>query len=428
MALTICLYEDKKYRNFFPLTYMRPVFALRAGMVPLFARTHRFFPDVTVSLACRQQLASILAATHKDYPVNIIKKGEMDVLLLNGRIRDFGDLPKLIAEARISTLFTSGGETVGILLKNEGIRKLGGVATPAEYQQHLQAEGGNIPEFHTSATLYGYLWEIMGGIEKEVAADFRWLQDTWPPSTGVKVHDGAGWVNQSDIFLGNGVEVMPGAVVDASAGPVYLGDNTRVESFAAVYGPTYVGPNSVVVAGKLTSSSIGHTCRIGGEVEHCVFQSYVNKYHAGFIGHSYVGEWVNFGAMTTNSDLKNNYSNIRVTVNGESIDTGSIKVGSFIGDHTKFGIGMLLNTGINIGVCCNIFGGSLVSDKEVPCFRWGSTGDYVDYDVNKAIEAASAVARRRDYSLSAAEVDLLAAIASGRIEDEGVSDFHIPGT
>lgn len=420
MALTICVYEDSKYRNFFPMTHLRPVFALRAGMVPLFSRVSRHFPKCELSLACREQLAPLLASAYADYPVNIIKKGQNDVLLLNGRIRDYGDLPRLISEARISTLFSSGGETVGVLLKNDGIRALSSVATPAEYQKHLENEGENIPEFHTTASLYSYLWEVMADIESEVISDFKWLLDSWGVPQNVKVHDGVGWVNQSDVVLGGGVEICPGAVIDASRGPIYIGDNSRVESHAAVYGPTYIGPNCVVVAGKITSSSIGHTCRVGGEVEHSIFHAYVNKYHAGFIGHSYVGEWVNFGAMTTNSDLKNNYTNIKVTLGGETIDTGSIKVGSFIGDHTKFGIGMLLNTGINIGVSCNIFGGGLVTDREVKSFSWGSTGSYVPYDVAKAVEAARAVAGRRDYVLTDTEIGLLTAVAEGRDESRGI--------
>lgn len=424
MALTICMFEDSKYRNFFPVTHLRPVFTLRAGMVPLFSRVSRYFPDAKMSLACREQLAPILASAYSDHPVNIIKKGESDVLLLNGRIRDYGDLPKLIGDARISTLFSSGGETVAILLKNDGIRALSSVATPAEYQTHLENEGENIPEFHTTATLYGYLWDVMADIETEIVSDFKHLQASWGAAQNVRVHDGAGWVNQSDVVLGSGAEIFPGAVIDASNGPVYIGDNTRVESLATVYGPAYIGPNSVVVAGKITSSSIGHTSRVGGEVEHSIFHAYVNKYHAGFIGHSYVGEWVNFGAMTTNSDLKNNYTNIKVSLGGQMLDTGSIKVGSFIGDHTKFGIGTLLNTGINIGVCCNIFGGGLVTDREVKSFSWGSTGSYVPYDVSKAVEAARAVAGRRDYVFSEAEIGLLQSVADGKDDNRGILTLH----
>ena len=129
-------------------------------------------------------------------------------------------------------------------------------------------------------------------------------------------------VNPDDVYFDSGTQIRPAAVIDASNGPVYIGCNSRIESHAAVIGPCYIGPNSVVLAGLIAASSIGHTCRVGGEVEESIFHCYVNKYHAGFIGHSYVAPWVNFGAMTTNSDLKNNYSNIRVSLGGEALDTG----------------------------------------------------------------------------------------------------------
>jgi hypothetical protein len=149
----------------------------------------------------------------------------------------------------------------------------------------------------------------------------------------------------------------------------------------------------------------------------------VNKYHEGFIGHSYVGSWVNFGAMTTNSDLKNNYSNVRVMQNGEEVDTGSIKVGSFIGDFCRFGIGTLLNTGINIGVSSNIFGGTLVSDKEVKPFSWGSTGAYQRYEIEKAIATAETVCGRRDCRFLAQSAELMRAIFEDKISSEGTLEF-----
>lgn len=137
-----------------------------------------------------------------------------------------------------------------------------------------------------------------------------------------------------------------------------------------------------------------------------MLQGYVNKHHAGFIGHSYVGQWVNFGAMTTNSDLKNNYSSVRVSLDGRLIDTGQKKIGAFIGDHTKFGIGTLLNTGVNIGVFCNIFGGSLVSDKEVASFSWGSSGSWSEHDFEKALETASRAQARRGCKFSSEDEKL----------------------
>lgn len=424
MPLVICYYEDEKFDRFYPVTIFRPVYTLRAGIVPLFRRGERYFPDAKVCLSARDQVSPLLAETLRDHPVNIIKRGDCDILFINGRIRDYGDLVKAVSEARLSTVFTRQGETVAVLFKKHLLEEIPPLATQREYQQLYETEHDHFAPAPTEATLYDYCWEIMADIEREITADFAHLRPGMKPRDDVILHDGAIVVNRDDVYFDSGVEVKPGAVIDASSGPVYIGCNSRIEAHAAVIGPCYIGPNSVVLAGRIAASSIGHTCRVGGEVEESIFHCYVNKYHAGFIGHSYVAPWVNFGAMTTNSDLKNNYSNIRVSINESTVDTESIKVGSFIGDHTKFGIGTLLNTGINIGVCCNIFGGTLIVDKEVPSFRWGNSENYEQYHFDKAIETARRSVARRNCSLSKHEIDLLRAVADSAMSKKGAMEFR----
>lgn len=422
--MTVCLYEDEKYRQFYPLTLIRPVYVLRAGIVPLFQRIERYFHEASICLTARDQVAPLVSEIFGEYPVNIIKRGEGDILFVNGRIRRYGDLLKLIREARLSTVFASQDETVAVLFKAESLKEFPSISTQKEYQEVFQKDFAYFLRSETTATLYNYCWDIMADIEMEIHADFEHLKASFPEAQSTTVHDGAHFVNRDNTFIGKGVEIFPGAVIDASKGPVYIGANTKIEPHAVIFGSCFVGSNSIVLAGKITASSIGHTCRVGGEVEESVFHAYVNKYHAGFIGHSYVGPWVNFGAMTTNSDLKNNYSNIRPTLNGESIDSGSIKVGSFIGDHTKFGIGTLLTTGINIGVCCNIFGGSLIVDKEVPSFSWGNSQGYERYEFNKAIETAQKATQRRECTLSEREIAVLEAVFNGTTSDDGLMRFN----
>jgi len=424
MPLTVCFYEDETYRNFFPVTMLRPVYILRAGIIPLFKRMERYLDTDSTCLVARNQVALFLAETHREYPVNIIKRREGDVLFINGRIRAYGDLPDLIRQSRLSTVFVTGDEVVAVLFKADSLKAFPDIATQKEFQELYDRELANVLHADTKATLYNYCWDIISDIESEITADFENLRASFPLPQNLKIHDNVSLVNQDNIFLGNGVEMFPGVVIDASKGPVYIGDNTKIEAHSTIIGPCCVGPNCAVLAGKITCSSIGHTCRVGGEVDESVFHAYVNKYHAGFIGHSYVGQWVNFGAMTTNSDLKNNYSSIRVTLNGESIDTGSIKVGSFIGDHTKFGIGTLLSTGINIGICCNIFGGTLVEDKEVPSFSWGNMGKYERYKFEKALETAQKVADRRDCTIQDGEIRVLQAVYNSALTDDGIMSFN----
>lgn len=421
MALKIIFFEDNKYNQFYPLTHLRPIYTLRSGILPFYRRIDKYFKDYSFILTCREQIAALTSEKFKDVPVNIIKKEpETELLFLNGRIRDYGEIPAGVIEAKQSTFFHAGDEIAAILMKHDTLKYLSSVNTIKEYNDYLNTEIDNIHHVHTKATLYNYCWDIMADIEKEVTNDFNWLSNKFRNSDNLKIHDGVFIEAKDNIYLGTNVEILPGSVLDASNGPIFIGDNCKIDAHAAIYGPTVIGPNCMVLAGKISSSSIGHTSRVGGEVEWTVFQSYVNKYHDGFIGHSYVGSWVNFGAMTTNSDLKNNYSNIRTRLNGKAVDTQSNKVGSFIGDHTKFGIGTLLNTGINIGICCNLFGGTLITDKEINSFSWGMSGNYKKYDVDKAIETAGIVCERRNTHLSEREVEILRLVSDGQDEPEGI--------
>jgi len=136
-------------------------------------------------------------------------------------------------------------------------------------------------------------------------------------------------------------------------------------------------------------------CKVGGEVEASIIHAYSNKQHEGFIGHSYLGTWVNIGADTNNSDLKNDYGNVKVYIDGELIDSGSMFVGLTMGDHSKSGINLMFNTGTVVGVSCNIYGAGL-PPKFIPSFSWGGAEDgFVTYRIDKAIEVAKRVMARR---------------------------------
>ena len=166
--------------------------------------------------------------------------------------------------------------------------------------------------------------------------------------------------------------IWPGTVVSTETGPVFLDRGSAVRPGSFIEGPCYIGPGTVIDDAKVRPGcSFGPECRIGGEVEASVFQGYANKHHEGFIGHAFVGEWVNLGALTTNSDLKNAYQPVQVNWEGKTIDTGLLKVGCFIGDHAKTAIGSLINTGARIGTFANWFESGL-SPKEIPAFSWGN--------------------------------------------------------
>jgi hypothetical protein len=152
----------------------------------------------------------------------------------------------------------------------------------------------------------------------------------------------------------------------------------------------------MLLGGRIGGGSyFGPHCRVRGEVEATTLLGYVNKAHEGFVGHSYLAEWINLGALTTTSDLKNNYGVVRLDAYGRTIDTGERKIGSFLGDHAKTRIGAMLNSGSVIGVAANLFGEASVFPKWIPDFIWGVGRQASEYAWNRCLRTVETVLSRR---------------------------------
>ncbi|MCJ7577646.1 MAG: hypothetical protein MUO91_04265, partial [candidate division Zixibacteria bacterium] len=248
--------------------------------------------------------------------------------------------------------------------------------------------------------LVGYLWDLVNLNKSEIDNDFERLKPNLDFKNIFKrneIDNQALIYDTEKVYLGKDCHIDGQVVLDARGGPIFIGNNVIIQPQTRVEGPCYIGEGSILVGGKIREgTSIGPVCRIGGEVEQSIFLGHSNKYHEGFLGHSYVGEWVNLGALTTNSDLKNNYSTVKVMVKGELLDSGLIKVGSFLGDHVKTGIGTLLGTGMIVGFATNIFGGGMIKEKSIPSFCWGDSNKLEEYKLDKAIETAQIVMERRN--------------------------------
>ena len=240
------------------------------------------------------------------------------------------------------------------------------------------------------------VWELMSGNADQVKDDVAGL---FSGAAQPRLPEGVHRLGDHELVLGDRVRIEPGVVFDTSAGPVWLDDDVQVRAFTRLAGPAYVGKKSIVLGGSLESVTIGDVCRIRGELAASVCLSYVNKAHDGHMGHAYLGAWVNLGAETTNSDLKNNYSTVRLwTPEGEE-DTGEMKVGCFLGDHVKTGIGLLLNTGTVVGAGSNLFGAAM-PPKYVPPFSWG-TGEALEaFRADRFLEVAERAMSRRDVPLT----------------------------
>jgi UDP-N-acetylglucosamine diphosphorylase/glucosamine-1-phosphate N-acetyltransferase len=189
-------------------------------------------------------------------------------------------------------------------------------------------------------------------------------------------------------------------VLDTRNGPIHLGARVRISPFTWLKGPARIGPDSTLLGGTFDSIVCGPVCRLRGEIEESVILGYANKAHDGYLGHSLVGRWVNLGALTTNSDLKNNYGSIRVGGPEGETDTGLMKMGALLGDHVKLGIGTLLDAGTVVGPGSNVFGGGFPGTKWIPPFSWGGAKGFRPYDLESFLATAETAMRRRGVDLS----------------------------
>ena len=269
----------------------------------------------------------------------------------------------------------------------------------------------NSLKIQTSMYLQDNLFSFIG--MKIIENEDKYLQSLFNKTDSLNISDKSCLVVGDNVIqISASARVRPGTILDSSNGMIIIDDNALVDIGCMIKGPAYIGKNSIINPGaKLKDVAIGPYCKIGGEVEHTTFHGYSNKQHDGYLGHSYVGEWVNLGANTNNSDLKNNYSSIKVDMGDEKIDVGMF-AGCLIGDYTKTGISTMINTGTYIGIGCNLFGAGF-QNKHIPNFSWGMDDDKTDF--NKFIQTLEIVKRRRKQKVASSELELLKNIYKNKI-------------
>lgn len=395
--MKIVLFDDVSYRHFFPLTYTRSTSDLRVGILKLRQRLNLFLDNTDNYLIVANHLASIYRERHQNWFINQLPDDE--ILLVNTRTKINPELAKKILNLPLDHYLSSEGELVAARLEVD--------------EQSLAADQveslliGMRGEKLEDDLLWKWLWNLIAENGKYISQDFEMIFNDKDNKFDMEV--GVTILNPYNVWIGEGVTIKPGVVIDGSGGPVVIDEDSLIMSNAVITGPVYIGKKSVIKAGATIyeNTSIGPVCKIGGEVEGCIIQGYSNKQHSGFLGHSYLGEWVNLGAGTSNSDLKNNYKPIKVHSihHEEKIETGMRFLGCLIGDHCKIGINSTINSGSVIGFGCNIYGETMVKDF-IPNLRWGESGNLYGYQKDKFFETVSMVKQRRGLSLSESEKEL----------------------
>ncbi len=397
MALNLCIFEDEHFNRLYPLSLTRPVFDLRCGISLLREKIVRRFPGSRLHLFCRDYLADVVREGAPEVPVNKIS-GE-SCLFINGRfilgdkLPDFGSKEMVCKkDVEVAAAFVTGGRLASLSKQKDGV-------IPSKWFDDLPAQ-------EIEGTFIRYPWDLVHDNPQQIRRDFAFF-DRGGQILG-KIYPSVTLLEEKNIYIGEGAKIKPGAVLDAEDGPIFIDQDVTIMANASLQGPLFVGAKSTIKMGAkiYEGTSIGEVCKVGGEVEESIIHSYSNKQHEGFLGHAYLGQWVNIGADSNNSDLKNNYGTVKVYVDGEMVDSGLQFVGLTMGDHSKCGINTMFNTGTVVGVMCNVFGTGF-TEKFIPSFTWGGIEKMENYDLEKALEVARRVMARRKISLSPAQEKML---------------------
>lgn len=399
MKQAICIFEDEGYKNLLPLVYLRPAYDLLCGILTLREKIVHRFPKAKLILHTRNYLTNFVKEKNPNSSVN--EFDAKSITFINGRLLVDDSIAAAIKKLKDDSLLFCDKNVAAAKLSKKNYAKIISPDGKINFEQLT-----DIDEAHSDAKFIDYPWNLVNNNGSEIENDFALLTKTSKKNS--KKFKAVEIINKKNVFIGKRAQIDPYAVLDASNGPIYIGNDARIMSHASIEGPAYIGESSVVKmhASIYHNTSVGKICKVGGEVENSIIHSYSNKQHEGFLGHSYLGSWVNIGASTNNSDLKNNYGLVEVLLNNKPVNSGSQFVGLFMGDHSKTGINTMFNTGTVAGVSCNIFGNGFPR-KFIPSFSWCGSDSLKEYDLQKALETAQTVMERRNVEATDTEKELL---------------------
>lgn len=412
MAVRVIIFEDAGWQKLLPLVYVRATFQLLCGTGDLVSRVQRLLdarPPASFGNGhtppfetwCRPELAQVVAgqtglAANQPLPSR--------ALLLNGR-GVWHALPTTSA-GDAAWVGTVRNRIACIWADESIVRQLTPEVLLDELMTRAVLSGLPRRDVTSHVTLLDWPWQF-------VNANLDCLHRDWKNEmAGIAgtVAEGSHLVNEDAIHIGSGTKIKPCVVIDAEDGPVWIGDDVTILPHSYIQGPAWIGAGTLIQPGATVhaGTTIGPRSKIGGEIEASIIQGFSNKQHDGFLGHSYVGSWVNIAADCINSDLKNTYGPVRVPINGSEVESGEMFVGMFVGDYSKAGINVSFPTGAVIGFCSSVFAAR--SPKFVPSFAWIDGESLQQFDEQRALAIAHKVMARRQCQMTPAEAQLFVSV------------------
>ena len=391
--MNIILFENPTYRNQLkPLTLTRPIGSLRMGILTIIEKWEKRTGS-RVSFLTEAYL-------QKKFTYHTVKENKY----INSSFLPTENLVKMIKSLVFGEVILAGKEVVAYCSDRFG--------------DFDAKKSKQLPD--VDAQVIKKLPDLFLQNAKQIQQDFSLITKGRRSETIKDKHTRT--YADHNIFLEEGVN-LKACVLNAENGPIYIGKNAVIQEGAVVIGPASIGDESMVAFGARIrpNTTLGPISRVGGEVGNSIFYGFSNKAHDGFLGNSYIGEWCNLGANTNNSNLKNDYKEVKLYNydKNEQKPSGELFCGTFMGDFTKAGISTMFNTGTVIGVSSNVFGAGF-QEKFIPSFTWGGKAEgYMSYRFKKAIEVINTTMGRRSLALSTVEKSILKHILDNK--PEGIS-------
>lgn len=383
----VVLFEGSHWGDFAPLTLTRPIFLLRSGAHTLLEKQIRATQPQRMTFWVRPEMADFVrqrVVPTLGIPATVNTPLDAEpALIMSGRTLHFAKFERPAEPC--------------IVAEDDGLIKMAYASLPGLSQDDVLnrtqpwLDLSKLPRTMPQARFGRHWGDLVAWNEESLLSDsIHWNEPA--PAGGIQV-------NAGDIHARDGVVIGPGTVLDASRGPILLDTQCVIGANSVIEGPIYIGPGSRItpLSYVRAGTSIGPNCRVGGEVSNTIFIGHSNKSHDGFVGDSYIGEWVNCGAGTTTSNLKSTYGEVRLVRGSRHFESGRMLLGAGIGDHTKLATNTQLPAGAYIGA------GTLLAlsgriPKFVPSFRFITDDTNETMAVDKAADVATRMQHRRGVS------------------------------
>lgn len=386
----IVLFENELLRKFYPLSKLRHTSEFFVGTMRIFEAVREYFNDEVI-LWGREFLSRVIK---ERYHLNYNEKLSGNIIIMNSLIKPTHEVLSSIKNIDENEVIVDGNDLVAGKISLSGIE-------PGEIGRELEKKIiSKYNKKETNCLLKNY-WDFVKYNSEIIKDQVKFI-------TKLK-----GFRRKGQLFYSDRTEIQEPVYIETRNGPVIIEEEVKIEPFTTIQGPSFIGKETILFNSIIREgTSILENCRIGGEVSNSIIYSFTNKSHYGYIGDAIVAEWVNIGAGTTFSNLKNTYGEVNVTIQGEKTNTGMQKLGPLVGDMTKLAINTSVYGGKKLGI--SVFASGKV-DSDVDDFVFYDNGNTKRLTLDKVIEVQKRMMSRRQKSLSKSEQELIELIYRGEI-------------